>query len=244
VIPKAVSKGFVLFFCPVRIPPKTSGWTGVVRSPNGHLQPDRTALHTLNMPAKIRFRLPSQLRVTLARRGVRASRHVLIVSVQRQRMFWLLQINNSQYIIYKSFIASTSRFGTGQLANSNRTPIGLHEVASKAGAGLPVGTVFQGRKPAGLTWQGRPEAPIAHRILWLSGLEPGFNQGGNLDSYQRYIYIHGVGDETTLGRPASRGCIHLGSSDLMFLFDRLPLQSLVWITAGPIGSPSTVRSQW
>lgn len=81
----------------------------------------------------------------------------------------------------------------------------------------------------GLTWLGNPEAPIAHRILWLEGLEPGMNQGGDVDTHARYIYIHGVGDESTLGRPASRGCLHLAAADLMPLYDRIPAGTLVWI---------------
>ena len=82
----------------------------------------------------------------------------------------------------------------------------------------------------GFTWQGQPDAAIAHRILWLEGLEPGFNRGGDRDSFARYIYIHGVGDETTLGRPTSRGCVHLAATDLLPLFDLLPVGTLVWIT--------------
>jgi hypothetical protein len=80
-----------------------------------------------------------------------------------------------------------------------------------------------------LTWQGWPDGAIVHRILWLEGLEPGFNCGGTVDSHQRYIYIHGFGDETTLGRMQSCGCIHVGASDLMPLFELIPVGTLVWI---------------
>ena len=83
----------------------------------------------------------------------------------------------------------------------------------------------------GYTWQGLPWAPITHRIFWLEGLEPGFNQGDNVDTHARYIYIHGTGDEPTLGRPASSGCIHLAAGDLLPLFDQVPEHSLVWIEA-------------
>ncbi len=74
-----------------------------------------------------------------------------------------------------------------------------------------------------------PDAKITTRILWLEGLEPGFNRGGNVDSHSRYIYIHGTGDETMIGRPASCGCIHLAADDLVPLFDKLPGGTLVWI---------------
>jgi lipoprotein-anchoring transpeptidase ErfK/SrfK len=119
----------------------------------------------------------------------------------------------------------------GQESGSNRTPLGLHRVAEKVGAGHPIGTVFESRRPVGFTWQGMPKAPIAHRILWLEGLEPGFNRGGNVDSHARYIYIHGLADEPSLGRPASRGCIHMAAADLLPLFDRVRLETLVWIEA-------------
>ena len=126
----------------------------------------------------------------------------------------------------KTFRCSTSRFGIGQIEGSNGTPLGLHRVVEKIGGGWPVGTVFKGRQPIGYTWQGMPDAKITTRILWLEGLEPGFNRGGNVDSHARYIYIHGTGDETTLGRPASYGCIHLAADDLIPLFDKLPSGTL------------------
>ena len=127
------------------------------------------------------------------------------------------------------FRISTSRFGLGQIAGSQRTPLSLHRVADKIGGGWPIGTVFQARRPIGFTWLGLPNASIVHRILWLEGLEPGLNRGGNVDSYRRYIYVHGFSDETTLGRPASCGCIHLAAADLLPLFQQIPLGTLLWI---------------
>jgi hypothetical protein len=109
--------------------------------------------------------------------------------------------------------------------------LGLHRIARKIGGGWPVGTVFVGREFSGFTWQGLPDAKITTRILWLEGLEPGFNRGGNVDSFARYIYIHGTGDETTLGRPQSSGCVHLAADDLIPLYDLLPEGTLVWMGA-------------
>ena len=93
---------------------------------------------------------------------------------------------------------------------------------------LLVGSVT--RRVIGFTWQGLPDAKVTTRILWLEGLEPGINRGGNVDSRARYIYIHGTGDETTIGRRISCGCIHLAADDLIPLFDKLPIGTLVWIT--------------
>jgi len=123
-----------------------------------------------------------------------------------------------------------SRFGIGQANGSNCTPLGLHRVARKLGGGQPIGTVFKARRPIGLTWAGMADAGIVHRILWLEGLEPGLNRGGEVDSFRRCIYIHGFGDETTLGRPMSLGCVHLAAADLMPLFELVPEGTLVWIS--------------
>ena len=125
--------------------------------------------------------------------------------------------------------ASTSRFGLGQVSGSYRTPTGLHRIAEKHGAGLPIGTSFRGRKPVGLLWGGDVDAAVPHRIFWLDGMAPGVNRGGEVDSYNRYIYIHGVVDEGTLGRAVSAGCIHLAARDLLPLHDRIPCGTLVWI---------------
>lgn len=181
--------------------------------------------------------LPRGLIAACRRHRTRLTRHLLLVSVDRQTVRWLVcnpspgtaDKDAGAYHLHRVFRASTSRFGIGQVQDSNQTPLGLHRVGRKIGAGWPVGTVFKARQPIGFTWQGLPEGTIAHRILWLEGLEPGLNRGGNVDTFRRYIYIHGLADEPTLGRPASHGCIHLAASDLMPLFDRVPLHTLVWI---------------
>jgi hypothetical protein len=148
---------------------------------------------------------------------------------QDERLLWLGLSNHTEYHLYHRFRISSSRFGIGQQMNSNRTPLGLHRVSEKIGAGQPIGTVFRDRQAVGLTWAGQEGAAITHRILWLEGLQPGFNRGGSVDTKARFIYIHGTGDEMTLGRPASRGCIHLSARDLMWLFDRVRAGTLVWI---------------
>jgi L,D-transpeptidase YbiS len=51
-----------------------------------------------------------------------------------------------------------------------------------------------------------------------------------VDTHDRYIYIHGTGDQESIGRPASHGCIHLADADLIPLFDLLPSGTLVWIS--------------
>jgi hypothetical protein len=164
-----------------------------------------------------------------ARCGVAPTRHLLAVHLARQTTA-LFQRQDGGYAFRKIFRCSTSKYGIGETAGSNMTPRGLHRVAQKIGGGWPVGVVFKGRQVVGFTWQGQPLAPIAHRILRLEGLELGLNRGGNVDSFQRYIYIHGTGNETTLGRPDSHGCVHLSANDLLPLYDKLPEGTLVWMS--------------
>ena len=161
------------------------------------------------------------------------SKYLLLVNIRAQRME-LVRLTagfaRPDALIEKTFRISTSRFGIGQRKNSNRTPLGLHRIAEKVGDGLPLGAVFKSRKLIGYTWQGLANATITHRILWLEGLEPGFNRGGDVDTFDRYIYIHGTGDETTLGRPASHGCLHVRGTELLPLYDLLPRGTLLWIS--------------
>jgi hypothetical protein len=161
--------------------------------------------------------------------GVAATRQVLAVSVAGQTLSLFEKLSGSWHLAGLT-LCSTSRFGIGQQEGSNCTPLGLHRIVEKIGGGWPAGTVFKGRQPIGYTWKGMPDAKITTRILWLEGLELGFNRGGNVDSHARYIYIHGSADQISIGKPASCGCIHLADVDLIPLFDLLPNGTLVWIS--------------
>lgn len=123
---------------------------------------------------------------------------------------------------------STAARGAGEEKDSFRTPRGAHVVRARIGAGAPLNTVFVGRRPTGEIYTpalGRSHPGrdwILTRILWLSGLEPGRNRLGDVDTMQRYIYIHGTPDEVTLGVPGSHGCIRMRNRDVVELFDRVP----------------------
>ena len=190
-------------------------------------------------------RLPPKLVLTGARLGVPLTRSVLVVHIATQRLEWFVKRRvrsgeiklidetgkaaSDAYELRKTFRCSTSRHGIGQVAGSNRTPLGLHWITEKHGGNQPVGTIFRDRLPVGNLADGMIPGAITHRILWLAGLEDGFNRGGNVDTYARYIYIHGTGDEATLGRPASGGCVHLAAADLLPLYAAVPVGTLVWI---------------
>ena len=169
--------------------------------------------------------LPDNFGKACEKFGVTPTRFILVVSVADQT----LSIFEEGRLV-KTLPCSTSRFGIGQTAGSNCTPLGLHRIAEKIGAGEPAGTIFKARKVIGSVAElGVPAGRITTRILWLEGLEPGFNQGGEVDTHARYIYIHGTGDQESIGRPDSHGCIHLADPDLIALFDLLPGGTLVWI---------------
>ena len=133
------------------------------------------------------------------------------------------------------FSISTARAGAGELQDSMCTPCGRHEIAARIGAGCALNTVFQGRVPSGeiyseaLARQAPGRDWILTRILWLRGLEPGRNQGGNRDTYSRYIYIHGAPDTVPMGIPGSRGCIRMRNADMIQVFDQVAVGDPVWI---------------
>lgn len=130
---------------------------------------------------------------------------------------------------------STSRFGIGQREGSYQTPLGVHCVREKIGADADFAEIFQARKrthtiaaiESGKTATGRDH--ITSRILWLGGLEERLNKGARVDSYARYIYIHGTHEEGLIGQPASAGCIRMKNRNVIDIFEHLQISSLVVI---------------
>ncbi|MCG7948505.1 MAG: L,D-transpeptidase [Candidatus Thiodiazotropha taylori] len=124
-----------------------------------------------------------------------------------------------------SYPVSTGLNGPGESQESGCTPRGKHRVRIKIGADCPLDTVFVGRRPTGERYsemlaEQQPERDwVLTRIIWLSGLESGFNRGGRVDTLRRYIYIHGTPDSEPMGVPRSHGCIRMHSRDLIELFD-------------------------
>jgi len=158
--------------------------------------------------------------------GIAPGRFLVVVSVPEQALGLFADCR-----LVARIRCSTSKFGVGEQSGSNKTPRGLHRVARKIGGGWPAGAIFKSRRMVGYTWNGPAGASVTTRILWLDGLEPGFNRGGDVDSFSRYIYIHGTPEAPGLGRPASHGCVQVGDADLIALYRRLPAGALVWISA-------------
>jgi len=147
---------------------------------------------------------------------------LLAVDVSRQRM-GLLQ--RGQRV--REYVVSTSKKGTGNLIDSFKTPTGWHVVVERYGDGQPPGRVFFEREPtAEVLSEDQWSSDVARdlimtRILRLAGLEPGHNLGGQVDTYERYIYVHAANHEHLLGTPVSHGCIHVGNREIIELFERV-----------------------
>lgn len=145
-----------------------------------------------------------------------SSDEIIWVRASEQKLYFL----EHTYVIYV-FPCSTAVAGLGNKADSMCTPIGWHEIAEKIGDNLPEGAIFKDRQWNGKIWNDADddgEELILSRILWLSGLEEGLNKGGDVDSYNRYIYIHGTNQENFLGTARSKGCIRLSNKDVIELF--------------------------
>jgi lipoprotein-anchoring transpeptidase ErfK/SrfK len=139
--------------------------------------------------------------------------------------------------VVRTWPVSTAKNGPGERMGSGCTPRGWHRIRARIGSGMPLGTVFKGRRPTGEVWDAELEARfpdrdwILTRILWLGGLEPGFNRYGEVDTAWRYIYIHGSPDRGVAGIPASHGCVRMKNADVAELFERVEVGMRVLIEA-------------
>jgi L,D-transpeptidase YbiS len=130
---------------------------------------------------------------------------------------------------------STAANGVGCLKDSGCTPLGVHIIRAKIGAAAEPNTVFVGRRLTGeictpeLMTQFPNRDWILTRILWLSGKEIGKNRLGNVDTMQRYIYIHGTPDSTDMSKIGSHGCVRMRNSDVIALFDLVAVGTRVFI---------------
>lgn len=136
----------------------------------------------------------------------------------------------------KFYLISSGLNGIGEKENSGKTPRGWHRVAKKIGATEPLNAVFKARLWTGEIYsldlgQQQPERDwILTRILWLDGLQEGFNHGEGCDTFKRYIYIHGTPETEPMGIPKSHGCIRMHSEDVQELFDLVKEDALVYLS--------------
>ena len=154
----------------------------------------------------------------------------LLISISRQCM--IACSGGHQVGEYR---ISTALAGPGEQKNSGCTPRGEHYIRAKIGHGLPLNAVLRARRWTGETCT--PELYRKHpgrdwiltRILWLSGCELGHNRLGDVDTFQRYIYIHGTPELELLGQPVSHGCIRMDNHELIELFNQVTAGTRVLI---------------
>ena len=136
-----------------------------------------------------------------------------------------LHVFDKNNIMVARYPVSTSANGVGCIKNSGCTPLGNHIIRAKIGINQTLNAVFVGRRPTGelCTPELMAQYPnrdwILTRILWLSGTELGFNRLGNVDTMQRYIYIHGTPDSTDMSKIGSHGCVRMRNKDVIELYD-------------------------
>ena len=139
--------------------------------------------------------------------------------------------------VLQSYPVSTAKNGAGQRMGSECTPTGWHKIRARIGNNQPLNSVFVGRRATGEIYtpelsQQYPERDwILTRILWLGGLEAGFNRYGKVDSTWRYIYIHGCPDHLLQDKPESHGCIRMHNADVADLFNQINVGEFVFIRA-------------
>ncbi len=148
-----------------------------------------------------------------------------------------LRLQHGSRLLFEAPV-STAANGPGERRDSGCTPRGWHVIRARIGAGCAENTVFVGRRPTGERYtpalaERYPRRDwILTRILWLSGLEPGRNRLGGVDTMRRYIYIHGSPDGVPMGVPGSHGCIRMRNRDVITLFDLVRPGTRVLITEG------------
>lgn len=158
---------------------------------------------------------------TCARLGIKPGERLLVVRIGTATLQFF-----ARGVLVKSYVISTSKRPPSNLKDSLGTPRGLHEIAERIGAGQPPGMVFRSRVPTGRHYSELPDAGstenlITGRILWLRGLEPGVNRGGNVDTYERYVYIHGTNHEDRIGEPLSAGCVLMRNREIVELYEQV-----------------------
>ena len=125
-------------------------------------------------------------------------------------------------------------------AMPDRRLTGFHQTGRRRHNGYQPGNIPEPDlfRPSGLgkSWQDKTvqegffrQLP---RILRLEGLEEGANKGEGIDSFERWVYIHGTPYEYAIGQANSKGCIRMNNSDVVELFEYVAVGDEVNILVG------------
>ncbi len=154
----------------------------------------------------------------------------LYVEVKQQKMHL---IKNGELI--HSYVISTAKNGLGNVQHSECTPSGLLKIHSKTGSRVPLGGIIKGPNYTGRQCEIFTDETVSNedlvttRAIRLAGMEDGKNKGGTVDTFSRYIYIHGTPEEGRLGQAVSHGCIRMKNQDIIELFDLIDTNTKVLI---------------
>ncbi len=154
---------------------------------------------------------------------------LVYVSIPQQRLYLF-----KDDVCIREYKVSTSTKPPSCVENSAGTPDGFHRVEQKIGGDEKAGIVFFSRVSTDTFFWDFDEAMqeknlITSRILWLRGLEYDKNNGDGVDTFQRFVYIHGTNHEDRLGTPATGGCVVMGNEDIIKFYDLVPVGSNVYI---------------
>ncbi len=148
----------------------------------------------------------------------------IIVKIGKQELYLL-----DREEILASYQISTSVNGEGNAKGSYKTPLGKHLISHKIGKSAARGTIFKSLvdtkkiSPIYQDQKFRDSDDVTSRILRLEGLEEGINE----NSFERYIYIHGTPEEGLIGTKASHGCIRMKNDDIINLFEKVEVGTIV-----------------
>jgi len=162
--------------------------------------------------------------------GIKQGQYFIVVNISRQELFLIKDEK-----VVRTYPISSSKYGTGSQAGSNKTPLGTHRIAKKTGRNAEIGKVLNYGPDRGKIAEIYTDSTnvemdlITTRILRLEGLEEGINKGQGIDSYKRHIYVHGTQEEGLIGKPASHGCIRMKNKDVIELFRLVSVGTLVEI---------------
>lgn len=134
---------------------------------------------------------------------------------------------NTLYLYRNGKVVEKHSVATGR--TKDLTPEGIFRIGFKA---VKPGWTYKGKTTPG----GSPKNPLGAR--WLGLRVNGDNA--------RIYGIHGTNNPSSIGKHVSNGCIRMHNEEVIQLFNRVPLNTPVWIHSGKsngywLGKPKPIK---
>lgn len=191
----------------------------------------------------------ARLKDYAVRLGYKEKEPFVFLSIETQKLYII-----SNDVVTDTYRVSTAEKGIGAENGSSRTPPGFLRIDKKIGKGVPIMTVFRGRRATSEIYD--PETSPSRnytltRMFMLEGLERGVNKGRNakgvvVDTKQRLISIAGTQEEHVVrsGIPSSPGGIRMLNDEIIEFFKRIPIKTIIYIeTPGESAEDIAARFQ-